>query len=443
MAISSLPSHDQNQDQVHALRSRETEKEEEHQKRLLAFKNAALAKKSKGKEKATPALELDLDDDDLSIIPAKGKLTFTPSHRKVPDARGADARGVLSRSSAVPAPTRTRQNVMKWSGKRAKQDVTETHIDFAGRQFGHAELKRNNAGARPAGQKKGRDEIISQAQVDQQMLARHKKQVRMLAKTKEERFGPGRNLPEKHALDITELVRSSNEETDLVAESDADDSDFAPTGEEDEGAEVAEAEAEGSDDERVSAVQGTHPDELDDVNDDNDADKENQPAPPAAVDDEDDEDDNPFRVSARPSARNRRRVASDDEGETEPVRDMSLREAIKKPAAAAKDVGLDLAEGFDESDGLDLAGFGSTGGGFSQLFGATQAPAGDDGGDAFAAIRNAPIPDIFPAQDLLPGVDISETQKRRDNALIAAEFENSAGPTPKSVSKKQYLNSQG
>jgi hypothetical protein len=86
-----------------------------------------------------------------------------------------------------------------------------------------------------------------------------------------------------------------------------------------------------------------------------------------------------------------------------------------------------------------MAGFGSAGGGFSQLFGATQAPATTDG---FAALRNAADVDFCPTAALLPSVRISDTQKARDNALLAGQ-EDAGAPTPRPLNKKRYLNQDG
>lgn len=44
---------------------------------------------------------------------------------------------------------------------------------------------------------------------------------------------------------------------------------------------------------------------------------------------------------------------------------------------------------------------------------------------------------------MLPAVVISESQKKRDNALIAAEFEDAESELVVAGPVKQYLNSQG
>jgi mediator of replication checkpoint protein 1 len=403
----------------------------EKQKRLAAVKQALIAHRKKN----PPILELNSEDDDgLDVVDeedAKGKLSFTPSHRKVPDARMA-----LSRASGAAAPSRARQQISRFAGKAAaKHSITETHADFAGRQFSHAQLKNANGRSRPAGQKKGRDEVITHGQVDNQNLARHMEHVHKIKQSKEQLYGSSRELPAKRALDITTLVSSSHESAKGNAASDDDDSDFAPSGDE-----------EGSDAEDLgtgpSAIQDTLPEddeqEDEDGNADEDEDKENQPVP---VVEQDDEEENPFKARAT-ATRRRQVVTSDDEGDgQDQVRDTSLREAVKSQPTKAQ---TQIAGGDDRfGEEIDFGGFGSAGGGFSQLFGATQAPDGGDDADAFAALRNAPELPLLPEHALLPSVRISETQKRRDDALIAGEFENASLPTPKTVKKKQYLNSQG
>lgn len=323
--------------------NRHSSKEDEKQKRLQALKAAAL------REKINRTSQ---DDDELSIIPNEApKLAFTSR-------RGPDARAVLGRVSAAPAPTRQRQNIMRWSGKHgSKKEVTETHMNFAGQQFAHADLKNTNGGSRPVGVKKGRDETVSQSQVDQQMRARHQAQVRALAQTKEQQYGRARSLPEKETLDIAALVNStaSGGDASQSALSDGADSDYSPEDEfndEDSGDETDMPE--------VAVINGSVPgDDLISNDGAGDENKENEPVPNSWADPTDaDDDENPFRVA---KSRNRRRVnfASDDEGE-DTAHDTTLLQATSKPAASQP----------------DLAAFDMDDGGFSQLFGETQAVGG-------------------------------------------------------------------
>lgn len=62
--------------------------------------------------------------------------------------------------------------------------------------------------------------------------------------------------------------------------------------------------------------------------------------------------------------------------------------------------------------------------------------------DGFAAIRDkAPAPGALEWPALLPSVWISESQRRRDNALVGEADE--LGELVEERSSKQYLNSQG
>lgn len=64
--------------------------------------------------------------------------------------------------------------------------------------------------------------------------------------------------------------------------------------------------------------------------------------------------------------------------------------------------------------------------------------------DGFGGLRADGPGDLLRVNALLPGVDLSETQAARDNALIAGEIEMAMEervPTP--MPKKKYLNDRG
>lgn len=392
---------DEEDDTLHGSLNRRIEARGK-QDRLKEAKLRALAAMN------TKTTAFPVEDDDLIIIPEpkpeeQPRLAF--SNHKGPDARGKHA---------------------------AKKTTTETHMVFAGRQFGHADLKQANGGARPAGQKKGRDQTVTSQQVEAQILARHQEQVRSIVEKKEALYGKGRQLPPKEVLDLSKVLAQRSASPDVVADSDDDDDDYAPEDADDE----ADENERGMMD--ISQTESSHVDAISDEMEGDDDDKENNPGASIAPEEE---DETPLRLPNIRSTRRRVNFASDDEDETPVKHDTALRDAVEGRINAGPAAGSAQAA----SPGFDIAfGSGSFGGsgGFSQLFNETQAPVGA-GGDGFAALRDIPEAGFLPAHALLPSVNISETQKRRDNALIAGETENAEPHLPQSTKKQQYLNSQG
>jgi mediator of replication checkpoint protein 1 len=64
--------------------------------------------------------------------------------------------------------------------------------------------------------------------------------------------------------------------------------------------------------------------------------------------------------------------------------------------------------------------------------------------DAFAGLRAQGPIGLIPTDAMLPGVNISDTQAARDNALIAGEIEGAMqSQTLQSQKKEMYINEAG
>jgi len=345
--------------------------------RLLAAKKAEAMLAIKNAQRAATSAT---SEDEFEIIgvserPSKPGVSFVPDilvvkaeSKSEPTRRGPDARAILQRNLGSEAPTMTknRQKILRYAGKSSRavqDDVTETHVDFAAKAWKHGEMKNANGGAVPAGQKKGRDVVITRAQLDHAMRMKHKEQTEKLRKKKEEEWGRARLLPEKTEQDIDALVAATAQQSTENEDSDEEDEDFVPEGDEDilveEGDEVLHhsgEETEGDDEveeddhdsneladevEPISTEEGAKPDSIDD-----------------------DEEVQVIRRKARPVYR----VAfgSDDEEATP-------RATQKRTAAVVASSPTRIRSEPDFGGSIDLGGFGDDAeGGFSQLFEATQ-----------------------------------------------------------------------
>lgn len=312
---------------------------------LNARKQAALAKQRQ--QRAALGEE---DDDSLDIVVSPSKPQNALAGRHAPDARA-----IFDRTARVPAPTRQKQQLLQWSGKhKPKRAVTETHAEFAAQQFGHADLRRANGGSRPAGQKQGRDEVVEQAQVNDNLLRRHQHQVTEIAKQKEAKYGGSRQLPPKESLAAVQLQSDAGSQASVDSDSDEDYVDrqsvASSDNKEDDGLHT-ETHEDTTVDRRVSLDHEPEDIVQEVISHANDL---------VNLDDDDDVITPKFK---RPKARGVRRVEfeSDDEGVgPDPEPETHAEAAIaSQPSAPAP-------------TSPELAGFGSTGGGFSQLFGETQ-----------------------------------------------------------------------
>lgn len=405
--------------------------------KLQALKLAAL------REQAGRPL-LAREDDDFTIFEDELRKPTIEEHR------GPDAKAVLHRDSALPALSRNRQQQLRYAGKsgKVKAEVTETFAEYAGRKYDHAGQRVALGGAKPAGQKQGREIPISAQQVEAMMKLGHQKQATEQRRAKEENWGRVRILPKKEQQDMSDLITAVPE--DFAAESDDadeddDDEDFAMS---EDGSQSAEEglvysgeEDEGEGEEGEGVAESLTLDDSDESPirlsaEPSDADKENLPE----GNDEEGEDTNLVKP---PTHRRSRKVifGSDDESEIPraptvnraPLQEMPVPQVTQKSSGSL----------FGNVGGFDA----DASQGFSQLFEATQPadqPTRRD--DGFAGLRSGGPVGLLPAHALLPKVNITETQARRDAALIAAEAEVEAEEAMLFVEtepKQQYLNEQG
>lgn len=323
-------------------------------------------------------------DDELSIIPDRAvKSVDKPGSTVLPlvPRRGQDPKAYLSRTSAQPGPSRDRQKLLQLNGKphHPKEDLTETMAEFAGKTFKHANLRVANGGSKPAGQKTGRDKVITQAQLDEYVKASHQAQAAAIRRKKEEEWGRVKALPQKQKLEVEALAEAAAK-AELAGpkwESDEDeesqDDEFVPSGEEEEDEEGDEKIGYSGDEDEGYG----EPDE-----DEVAAEKENLPmrASSRTIDTGDDDEPSPIR-QRKPRAS--RRVAFDSDEETTPK---AARQPLAEvPAQNSGTASKNLLGTF-----VDIAGFGSDSDaasqGFSQLFEATQADGSEDVVSLVAAV---------------------------------------------------------
>ena len=342
------------------------EKELAARAKLLAERKAAALRLQQSRE--------DDIDDDFEVVKETAKAVKFEEPR-----RGPDAKAILGIGNAAgPAPiSKERQDLLKRAGmlaRRKKEDATETFVDFAGKAFKHAEMKRENGGARPAGVKKGRDTALTGAQLDQMIRQKHLEQAAMLRKKKDEEWGQTRQLPEKRTTNIEELVQASSSHQEVEEqESEDEDGEFVPDG--DIGDDEAESEVEGEgEDIQFSGEEDEGPDRSDEGEEEDDereeestavsdTNKENRP--------EEDEEETIIRRKAKPTIRVA--IDSDDEEITPRASRQPLAE-IQQASPTAQKRATQNFDGFNFGGELNLGGFGedSQSGGFSQLFEPTQ-----------------------------------------------------------------------
>lgn len=315
----------------------------------LNARKMAAVERQKQKDAMEKANDKDEDSLDVVVSPSKPR-------RDAKEQRAPDARAVLNRTTSVPAPSRRQQQLLQWSGKhKAKKDLTETHAEFAAHKFGHADLKRANGGSRPAGQKQGRDDVVQQTQVNTNLLRRHQYQVTVIAKQKEAKYGGGRHLPPKEPLTVAPSRTTSD--SHMNSDSDSDD-DYVQDQRSAASSDECDADLHSDDvdcDTTLVRPEGGLSSPLS-------RQSETAPPMPGVIDSLDEEDDMPTPRLRRPKSRAHRRVevdSGDENGSTEVAQ--SRHGGSLEPAVATQ-----------PSASIDFAGFGSAGGGFSQLFGETQ-----------------------------------------------------------------------
>lgn len=391
-------------------------------KSLNARKKAALEQQRESSRRAIA------EDDPLDVVLSTPEPNASGKERQAPNALA-----IFNRTSAVSAPSRRQQHFSKMSGKhKPKKSLTETHAEYAAQEFGHANLKRRNAGSRPAGQKQGRDEPVQQTQVNDNLLRHHQEQANKLSKEKEARYGAARQLPPKEPLAAVHLLPALDSQP-----ADGSDSDDDYVDQQQSVASSSEHEDDGdsADQHGDTTIIGETIDVL---------------SPLVVEGDrhtEDDEGDDELATLRLRKSRTRapRRVAFESEDEEDGVDHAQTQKPVGDKPPSTK----------EPSGSLDLAGFGSVDGGFSQLFGETQPPQSrfqvsavspealtSKSDDAFAGLRHQEA-GLLPAEALLPSVSISESQALRDKALIAGETEAGAEAGKEPDEGQRYLNSQG
>ncbi len=326
----------------------------EAKKRIAGIKAAAMR---------APAKPWTDSDDEFDIYHDSPRSKPTPvlvqidGRRKYPDAKA-----VLNKTSAKPMVSKQRQAMLRRAGKtaRPKEDVTETYIDFAGKAFKHAELKKSNAGAVPVGQKKGRDNLISQAQMDAMIKAKHQQQIATLQRQKEEEWGRIRALPKREQQDMTAILEmTAKAAAEVRKESeDEEDEDYAFVSEGENEDEEARMEYSGEE----SEVQNGSDEDVDEGSETASTGKENRPAEIAERVEMDEEELAPV-IRRKPRTSNRVAFDSDDEGDTTmrapplraPLVEVPIRQVVNPVACE-----------------VDIGGFEAASGSFSQLFEATQ-----------------------------------------------------------------------
>jgi hypothetical protein len=309
-------------------------------------------------------------DDDLEIESAAPSRAG-PSHRIEVKAepgkkRFPDARAVLDRdfTKASPGLSKQRQTLLRHAGKalKAKEAASETYADFAGKTWDHAGLKNANGGAVPAGMKHGRQNPISAEQLEALVREKHAEQARAWRKKKEAEYGRVRQMPARTQQDLEAMIAANERyEPKEEADSDAEDEDFAPDGEEDED-ETAEDAMEYSGEEDEDWGQGEDEDK-DEVNGVDEVDTA------GSGDAGEEEEEEAAIIRRKPRASNR--IADDSDGEETTPRAIRVAPpAVQAPETVAPAA---AAEVTDLGSDIDFGGFGGSGdAGFSQLFEATQ-----------------------------------------------------------------------
>ena len=441
--------------------------------RLYRVKQEALVAKAKVTTPAADANADDDDDNDFTILP--DQQTPVPVRQARFD-RGSSpsAKAIFGKGKASPAISKQRQDLLRRAGRstRPRSDLTETYVEFAGKTFDHAGLRRANGGTKRAGQKNGRDVVISQQQANGLLYKSHMVQVAGVRTQKEEDFGKVRNLPQKQVRDMSALIEASAKYADRAmsrndADEDADeeDDDFVPEDEIDEEGPLSGEDEEMGDEEigspqaREDAASGSDIEHIGSpiAGSAEDANKENEPASidlmgrSGVVIEDEMEDDTPMiKRRPRPSAR----IATDSDDEDSAV-------APRAPLAEITPQS-ERRTAPTPSPALDLAGFGDGGSpSFSQLFEPTQlngpsanvsyypmtraVQSDQEPQGGFSALRNDDKAGYLAVNALLPGVDISETQAARDDALIAGEVEaaTEAAQIKPAAPVRKYMNEDG
>ncbi|WVQ65190.1 uncharacterized protein L199_003363 [Kwoniella botswanensis] len=440
------------------IRDKEKADRDAKRKKLLEFKQN-MVKQQIAKLNLEPSKpsssdheheEDESEDDDLEFDDDEPTPKKEVVKQAMPKVTGAKA--VLAKNVNQSTISKQKQGFLARAGKLHKKvkpqdqnqlDISETYVDFAAKTFSHAQQKQLNGGSKPANQKKGREEPLSNEDMAKLIQKKHQEQIVKLRQKKEEDYGRVKVLPQRVEQDFQVLLEASKNQhendNDENGDDDEDgeDEDYNP---EEEmvwsGEEQEEEEGEGEVDDQ------SQPGEEREGEDQN----EDQHALPATLEEDDDEEYTPM-IKRKPRASARVALDSDDEDAQTQAQARTRSSPAQKAPLAEVPAGLTAtAKSTQGFGGFDLGGFGDDAGsqGFSQLFGDTQAATQAGEEDAFAALRADRV-GFLPADAMLPGVQISKTQVERDNNLIAAEIEEAAMERMQEMEKpkKQYINERG
>ena len=209
-------------------------------------------------------------------------------------------------------------------------------------------------------------------QLEALVREKHAEQARAWRKKKEEEYGRVRQMPARTEQDLEAMIAATEKhEPQEEEDSDAEDGDFNPDGDEEDGDDAAEDVMEYSGEEDEAEDEDDDDDDDDQVHD-LEADEEGSASKDKTgadgSEDAKEEEEEVAIVRRKPRASNR--IADDSDGEEATPRAVRIAPfTAPAPAVVAPAATVDL----DFGDEIDLGGFGGSGDvGFSQLFEPTQ-----------------------------------------------------------------------
>ena len=353
------------------------------------------------------------DDDDLEIEPPAPTPAATVAAQKK---KGPDAKRVLEWVSKGDKKqlSKAEQANLARAGRSTRVNnaiLTETYAAHAGKAFGHHNERHANGGAKPAGQKRGRDQQIDTATYLSSLANKHMADVHRVRTEKEALYGKGRIMPERQELDMEKMQEDAKRRQDLLEQGmdggedeDEDDDDYVGSGDEEgsgsdvDGGEDKENEEPYSGEERDDEeVEGDEQEDGDRTEEERDEDvliaaTSSGPALDVALEErsdsitetQEDEMETPVRTRRKPRPSKTVIMSDDEDGPANtstrsPLAEINVQtrspllDTPTGPSTAHKDGstgGLAPAAAFGFGD-FDAGGFGDDAG-FSQLFDATQ-----------------------------------------------------------------------
>ena len=247
---------------------------EEAEKRKAAL--IGKAREGAGEGERSSDIVAEDDESDLEIEP-EIVATAVPAKRLPPVHKGPDARRVLEYQAqgGHKQLTRAEQANLVRAGRSVRAHnaslLSETYAAHAGKDFGHHNARNANGGARPAGQKQGRDQQIDATRLQAMLNAKHVEIAHKSRMDKEKLFGKGRTMPERQALDMEEMQELAKRRQDAMygdeeEGEDEEDEDYVGSGD--------ESEDGGEDKENEEPYSGEERDDGDDEDADEDEEDE-------------------------------------------------------------------------------------------------------------------------------------------------------------------------